>query len=119
MCIAPSLVKKLTAYGVRQEFIAQEVGVSRKTLQTHYREEIDLGAARANAQMAEALYKKAIEGDTTCMIFWLKTRAGWSERFIFDQSSLLKVISDRPMTTQEFDEQFCVGPSIDVPFDNA
>ena len=40
----------------------------------------DRAAAEANSQVAQTLFKKAIAGDTTAAIFWLKCRAGWRER---------------------------------------
>ncbi len=34
---------------------------------------------KANATIGGALFNKAKAGDTTAMIFWLKTRARWRE----------------------------------------
>jgi hypothetical protein len=82
------VVEKLTAYGVTQDHIAREIGVCQKTLQTHYRDEIDRGTARANAKVAGVLFEKALAGDTACMIFWLKTRARWSEKAEVQQDTL-------------------------------
>lgn len=53
-----------------------------KTLRKHYRQELDFGHTKANARVAEFLYRKATtEGSqaVTAAIFWLKTRAGWRE----------------------------------------
>ena len=73
------LVASLAAYGVRQEEIAAVVSVSVDSLARHCRKELDTGAIRANARVAEALYQKAVNGNVTAMIFWLKTRARWRE----------------------------------------
>ena len=72
-------VAAMCAYGVPQTDIAAVIGINPETLRTHYREELDSSTAKANAKVAEMLYKKAIGGDTACMIFWLKTRAKWQE----------------------------------------
>ena len=58
------------------------IGIDPKTLRKHYREELDHGHTKANAKVAENLYRKAT-GDgregVTAAIFWLKCRAGWKE----------------------------------------
>jgi hypothetical protein len=43
--------------------------------------------ARANASVGGALFNKATKGDTTAMIFWMKTRAGWREKQEIDMTS--------------------------------
>ena len=72
-------VRALSGFGIRSEDIAKYIGISVPTMYKYYKEEITTGAIRANAKVAETLYKKAIKGDTTACIFWLKTRAQWRE----------------------------------------
>jgi hypothetical protein len=75
-------VKALAAYGVPQEEIGRVIGISKPTLERHYRDELDRGEVEANAKVAESLFRKAT-GDgaqaVTAAIFWLKTRARWRE----------------------------------------
>jgi hypothetical protein len=72
------LVKKLAAVGTKHEDIAHMVNIrSPKTLRKHFREELDRGSAEANANVAGALYNKAMGGDTNAQKFWLQCRAGW------------------------------------------
>lgn len=73
------MVESLTAYGIKQDEIAAILEIDRNTLMSHYRLEIDTGTPKANSQVAQRLYKKALDGDTSSMIFWLKTRGRWSE----------------------------------------
>ncbi len=72
-------VKALSGFGIKAEDIAKYIGISVPTLYKHYKEEITTGVIGANAKVAETLYNKAINGDTTAAIFWLKTRAKWRE----------------------------------------
>lgn len=65
--------------GTRQEVIAEIIGIDPKTLRKHYRDELNQALAKANASIGGALFNKAKSGDTSAMIFWLKTRAGFKE----------------------------------------
>jgi hypothetical protein len=72
------LVKQLAARGITHEEIARMINIrSPKTLRKFFREELDRGTTEANANVAGALYKKAMDGDTNAQKFWLQTRAGW------------------------------------------
>ena len=73
------LVKALAAYGNRQDDIATILDISHDTLTRHYGRELKTGALEANAKVAEKMYKKAIDGDNSCMQYWLSRRAGWKE----------------------------------------
>ena len=78
------LVKQLAAVGISQEHIAHKIGVrSPKTLRMHFREELDLGLADANATIASALYQNAQDGNTDAQKFWLMNRAGWGRTNAF------------------------------------
>ena len=82
------MVRSLTAFGVRQEDIARKLGIrSSKTLRKHFREELDTGAADANASVAQTAYKMATSGRCPIItIFWLKSRAGWKEQPDFQRA---------------------------------
>jgi DNA-binding XRE family transcriptional regulator len=77
-------VKLHAMIGTPQEDIARVIGIDAKTLRLHYREELDLAIAMANATIGGALFNKAKGGDTAAMIFWMKTRAGWKEKTEID-----------------------------------
>lgn len=72
-------IEAYVACGLTQEQISGLVGVSTDTLQRHCRLELDNGLVHANAKVAATLFQKAMAGDNSCMIFWLKTRAGWRD----------------------------------------
>ena len=73
------LVQLHAMVGTRQETIAEIIGIDPKTLRKYYRNELDQSKAKANATIGGALFNKAKSGDTTAMIFWMKTQAGWKE----------------------------------------
>jgi hypothetical protein len=66
--------------GTDQPTIARVLGIDPKTLRKHYRDELDISRAKANATIGGALFNKAKNGDTAAMIFWMKTQAGWREK---------------------------------------
>ena len=75
-------VEALAGYGIPEPEIAGLIGIDAKTLRKHYRAELDHGHTKANARVAENLFRKATgEGKeaVTAAIFWLKARAGWRE----------------------------------------
>jgi hypothetical protein len=77
-------VRYLAGLGVPQDDIAKIIGCAPKTLRLRFREDLDRGAAEANATIAGFLFAAAKAGNTTAMIFWLKARARWRERALSD-----------------------------------
>ena len=75
-------VEALAGYGVPEVDIAGVLGIDPKTLRRHYPTELKFGHVKANAKVAENLFRKATgEGREAVIaaIFWLKTRAQWKE----------------------------------------
>ena len=83
-------VESLAAAGIRNEDIALYLGITRPTLDKYYKEELRIGNIKANAAVAQTLYKQAMDGNTTAAIFWLKTRAGWRETQKVEMSADVK-----------------------------
>jgi hypothetical protein len=73
-------VRHLAGLGVPQDDIARIVGCAPKTLRKRFRDELDRGAAEANAIIAGSLFSAAKAGNIAAAIFWMKTRAHWRER---------------------------------------
>jgi hypothetical protein len=84
-------VEALAGYGVPEAEISGMIGIDAKTLRKHYRHELDFGHTKANAKVAENLYRKATgEGreSVTAAIFWLKARARWKEISVNEHSGI-------------------------------
>jgi len=90
------LVQLHATIGTPQEDVARIVGIDAKTLRKHYRDELDLAHAKANATVGGALFNKAKSGDTAAMIFWMKTRAGWREKQEIDHTSSDGTMTPKP-----------------------
>lgn len=86
-------VSALISFGNTQEDIARYLDISVSTLIRHYEDVMATALLRANAQVANKLYKKATEeNDLSAQIFWLKTRARWrtsdSDQIVEDQAKI-------------------------------
>jgi len=69
----------MASIGTTEDDIAKVLSISEKTLRKHYRYELDTAHAIANAAIGGKLYAKAMAGDVAALIFWAKTRMGFSE----------------------------------------
>ncbi|WP_287208242.1 hypothetical protein [Mesorhizobium sp.] len=81
-----SRVEALAGFGLSTADIAC-VAADEQDLKATYAHELESGAIKANARVAESLYRKATgEGReaVTAAIFWLKTRARWKETSIHE-----------------------------------
>jgi DNA-binding XRE family transcriptional regulator len=84
-----SEVQALASFGVNREDIASYIGIAKKTLLKHYKEELDTSAIKAHATVGKFLYKMASgqaikEGASyaecsRAAMFWAKTQMGWKE----------------------------------------
>ena len=89
-------VAKIRLYaglGSTQEHIAAMLGKSVETLHKHdaINEALAVGKAETIAKVAGTLVKKALNGDTTSAIFYLKTQAGWSEKSLLELQGIINV----------------------------
>ena len=78
-------VEALAGFGIQETEIAGLIGCDPKTLRKHYRDELDHGHTKANAKVAENLFRMALgqgREAVTAAIFWLKTRARWKETMV-------------------------------------
>lgn len=90
--VSRELVKALSGFGIRSDAIAKKIGIAPKTLRKHYRCELDLGEVDAIHTVANALFKNAVTNENvSAQIFFLKARAGWSEKFELDHNDRVKM----------------------------
>ena len=87
-------VEAMAGYGIPEADIAGVLSIDPKTLRKHYRHELDHGHTKANARVAEFLYRRATTDESqavTAAIFWLKTRAGWKETSVNEIAGPVKI----------------------------
>lgn len=80
------MVGQLAGFGLRNEEIAllvknkQGKPISNDTLNKYFKQALFEGRLQAIVNVANTLYQKALMGDKTCMIFYLRTQAGWNDQ---------------------------------------
>ncbi|CAM2142656.1 DUF2384 domain-containing protein [Pararobbsia alpina] len=85
--------------GATDEDIARFMGITARTLRNwktshpSFAEALEKGKAWADSLVARSLYDRAIGGDTTACIFWLKNRQkhAWRDRHEIDHSGKVAV----------------------------
>jgi len=84
--------------------------ISENTLRKHFRVELDSGHSKADAMVAQGLYRNATTatarypgGDPTSQIFWLKSRARW--RTVERGEALGDEPLKQPETPEQMDDQ--------------
>jgi len=73
-------VRMAVVAGINREDISKAMQVSEKTLNKHYKDELDGALADMNTLVTGKLVKQINEGNTTAMIFYLRTRARWTPK---------------------------------------
>lgn len=91
------LVEKMAACGIPHAQISKVIGKDLKTIYKFCRDELDTAMAKANANVAAALYQSAIKGNVAAQIFWCKTRLGWKETQVVEAPAITaKLFVDAP-----------------------
>jgi len=89
-------VEAMAGYGITLAEIAIVLGTDEASVERDYAAELASGQIKANARVAENLFRKATSDGreaVTAAIFWLKTRARWREASPRD---------DAPALTRDF-----------------
>lgn len=88
-------VSALRSFGHSNEEIALYLEICDKTMVKYYKRELDTALMKANAMVANKLFKKAVEeNDFGAQVFWLKTRGQWRTA---DKEREIKEITDSLM----------------------
>jgi hypothetical protein len=90
-------VEAMTRYGIPVAEIARVIGITKPTLFKHFREELDVGLTKANAQVGEFIFSTIIglpipgrppvtdgPSRTALAIFWAKSKMGWKETAVLE-----------------------------------
>jgi hypothetical protein len=66
--------------GLQPPDIAILLNVSRQTIDRHFKRELQVARIKVKAAIGASLTQKALRGNLTAQIFWLRTQAKWNVR---------------------------------------
>lgn len=69
----------LVAIGTTHEQIARMLSMSLETLHKHYKDDLDLGSAKAGAVVGGKIFEAAKRGEQWACTLWAARRMGWKE----------------------------------------
>lgn len=87
-------VERLAALGLGSEHIAYFFDKNTDTIYQRihdtpeFSEAIKRGRAKASGKVLKALWGKIENGDTACILFYLKTKMGWKETQVVENTGL-------------------------------
>lgn len=98
--------------GLTDEQLANNMGVSVSTFYNYKRDHVTIlealkkGKEVVDIQVENALFKKAINGDITAQIFWLKNRKPkqWRDKQDVDLSAGVTVTPEKELSIEELKE---------------
>lgn len=96
------IVKTLLSVGEPVSRVAKIVGIDENTLRKHFAEEIKSAFGDTYAQVAVNFLQRVLTDDSpTAAIFWLKTRARWSEQPEMQEGGPVNPVYSAPIRTGE------------------
>ena len=90
-------VELMAGIGIPQTDIASALGITDNTLRKYFPDELKNGRTRTIAKVADSLVRQALAGNTTAMIFYLKTQARWSETHKIEHSGSVSELTDEQL----------------------
>lgn len=92
------LIARSAGLGLTQEEIAHLIGANFETFRAWLKKDViirsvyEKGKANARLKVAQKLMDKIDDGDTACILFYLKCQCGWKENKDLKVTSLSPVI---------------------------
>lgn len=103
-------VAKMCCAGITHPAIARVLGITDDTLKKYFKDELDTSLDIRNTKASELLWEKVLSGDTVCLLFYLKTRAG------FRESQRIELETTQPLSEKT---TAALGKAYGVETDNA
>jgi len=111
-----AMVERAAGLGFTQDKICALLGgMSKHTLENHFREELDRGMALIHYKVGDSLVQNALNGNVAAQLFYLKTQCGWKEtQVIENKASRLDAMSEDEIIKELADRANKLGVKIDV-----
>lgn len=101
-----AMVIALARISAPLKMMKDAIGLDEDTILRHYKKEVEETAVRSLAKVANTLFQRAMQGDNTCLIFWLKTRGLglFRETTHVEIDTRQYVIANEPLGEAQFEE---------------
>lgn len=73
------MVEHMASFGIDAKKIAKVIGIAYSILFREYKDVLETAKTKRIAQVAGRLFKAAMDGNVTAMIFIMKCQGGWKE----------------------------------------
>src|SRR5262245_47452774 len=109
------MVERAVGLGFTQERIAALLGITKPTVEKHFREELDRGGAVVEYQVGSSLVDQALKGNVNAQALYLSRRAGWKETQVIEsKDSRFDAMSEDEIVKELADRANKLGVKIDV-----
>src|SRR5215831_12559922 len=109
------MVERAVGLGFTQERIAALLGITKPTLEKHFREELDRGGAVVEYQVGSSLVDQALKGNVNAQALYLSRRAGWKETQVVEtKHARLDNMTEAELMQELADRANALGVKIDV-----
>src|SRR5262249_7021693 len=109
------MVERAVGLGITQDRIAHMLGISKVTLEKHFRTELDRGSVSVEFQVGNSLVDQALKGNVNACALYLSHRAGWKEtKVIENKDSRLNSMSEDELVQELAERANRLGVKIDV-----
>ena len=88
-----NIVERAAGFGFTQEKIAALIGITKPTLEKHFREELDRGMAVTQFKVGNSLVENALAGNVAAQIWYTKSRMGWKETQVVETKTAVDSMS--------------------------
>jgi hypothetical protein len=109
-----AMVERAVGLGFTQERIAALLGITKPTLEKHFREELDRGGAVVEYQVGSSLVDQALKGSVNACALFLSRRAGWKETQVIESKAATDSMSEAELMQELADRANALGVKIDV-----
>ena len=109
------MVERAVGLGITQERIAAMLGISKVTLEKHFRAELDRGMVSVEFQVGNSLVDQALKGNVNACALYLSRRAGWKETQVVEtKDARLDNMTEAELMQELADRANALGVKIDV-----
>ena len=109
-------VQTASGFGLPQDQIGALLGIDDKTLRKHYPDDLAIGRAKAGFDVASTLHARAMQGDTSCLIWYSKCMLRWAPPpAVVEVSGLISISSALEQASARLAHDAIDGECVEVP----